>query len=296
MLTTQSWILFSLAAMAAEVGKVLIVKHLCQKINSRIVVLSGRVTSAAVLIPILFIQGIGFPTDIIFWAVIAVTSLITAVAAVWTTDAVKFGNLTIVMPMQATAPVFSQLFLWAVLHELPQKNETMILMLLSMAAVGFTLYAANKDKASDGKAIYTLLSLAAAVLIGISTILDRTAIGRVAQGAITYSACWNLFSSILMAAEIARSRTLKTIQWNSCKPLGIYSALSLAMFLLQQLAIQNSLTIPGAVVNVKAISMIRLPILVIIGIVLFGERPKRLTLAASLTAISLAFLLVRSLL
>lgn len=282
--------------MAAEVGKVLIVKHLCQKINSRIVVLSGRVTSAAVLIPILFIQGIGFPTDIIFWAVIAVTSLITAVAAVWTTDAVKFGNLTVVMPMQATAPVFSQLFLWAVLHELPQKTETLILMLLSMAAVGFTLYAANKDKASGGKAIYTLLSLAAAVLIGISTILDRTAISRVAQGAIAYSACWNLFSAILMAAEIARSRTWKTLQWESWKPLGIYSALSLAMFLSQQLAIQNSLTIPGAVVNVKAITMIRLPILVIIGIVLFGERPKRLTLAASLTAISLAFLLVRSLL
>jgi drug/metabolite transporter (DMT)-like permease len=296
MLTIQSWILFSLAAMAAEVGKVLIVKHLCQKINSRIVVLSGRVTSAAVLIPILFIQGIGFPTDIIFWAVIAVTSLITAVAAVWTTDAVKFGNLTVVMPMQATAPVFSQLFLWAVLHELPQKTETLILMLLSMAAVGFTLYAANKDKASGGKAIYTLLSLAAAVLIGISTILDRTAISRVAQGAIAYSACWNLFSAILMAAEIARSRTWKTLQWESWKPLGIYSALSLAMFLSQQLAIQNSLTIPGAVVNVKAITMIRLPILVIIGIVLFGERPKRLTLAASLTAISLAFLLVRSLL
>lgn len=296
MLTIQSWILFSLAAMAAEVGKVLIVKHLCQKINSRIVVLSGRVTSAAVLIPILFIQGIGFPTDIIFWAVIAVTSLITAVAAVWTTDAVKFGNLTVVMPMQATAPVFSQLFLWAVLHELPQKTETLILMLLSMAAVGFTLYAANKDKGSGGKAIYTLLSLAAAVLIGISTILDRTAISRVAQGAIAYSACWNLFSAILMAAEIARSRTWKTLQWESWKPLGIYSALSLAMFLSQQLAIQNSLTIPGAVVNVKAITMIRLPILVIIGIVLFGERPKRLTLAASLTAISLAFLLVRSLL
>lgn len=296
MLTIQSWILFSLAAMAAEVGKVLIVKHLCQKINSRIVVLSGRVTSAAVLIPILFIQGIGFPTDIIFWAVIAVTSLITAVAAVWTTDAVKFGNLTVVMPMQATAPVFSQLFLWAVLHELPQKTETLVLMLLSMAAVGFTLYAANKDKASGGKAIYTLLSLAAAVLIGISTILDRTAISRVAQGAIAYSACWNLFSAILMAAEIARSRTWKTLQWESWKPLGIYSALSLAMFLSQQLAIQNSLTIPGAVVNVKAITMIRLPILVIIGIVLFGERPKRLTLAASLTAISLAFLLVRSLL
>jgi drug/metabolite transporter (DMT)-like permease len=293
----HNWVLFSLLAMTAEVGKVLAVKHLCRGINSRIVVLSSRVVSAAALTPILFVCGVGFPVDAIFWVVIVVTSLITAVASVWMTDAVKFGNLTAVMPMQAAAPVFSLLTLWLGWHETPEKAESIVLMLLSMAAVGVTLYAANRDKTSGGNPFYTVLSLAAAILFGVSTILDRTAIGRVAQGALAYTACWNLFSAFLMAAETARTKAWQGVLLSrSWLPLTVYSLAALAAFISQQYAVQQSLAISGAVVNVKSIVMLHLPVLVVLGMLVFRERPKPLTLAASLSAIALAFLLVRSLL
>lgn len=292
----HSWVLFSLLAMGAEVGKVLAVKHLCQGINSRIVVLASRVVSAAVLIPVLFMMGIGFPADVIFWVVIVATSLITAVASVWMTDAVKFGNLTAVMPMQAAVPVFSLLTLWTGWHERPEKTESIVLMLLSMAAVGVTLYAANRDKTSGGKPFYTILSLSAAILFGVTTILDRTAIARVAQGAIAYSACWNLFSAFLMASETIRTKTWQGVRlFRSWMPLAAYSLAALAAFISQQYAVQMSLAIPGAVVHVKSIVMLHLPVLVVLGLLVFRERPRPLTLAASLSAIALAFLLVRSL-
>jgi drug/metabolite transporter (DMT)-like permease len=292
----HSWVLFSLAAMAAEVGKVLAVKHLCRGVNSRIVVLASRIVSAAVLIPVLFIMGIGFPVDATFWMVIVATSLITAIASVWMTDAVKFGNLTAVMPMQAAVPVFSLLTLWLGWHDRPEKAESIVLMLLSMAAVGVTLYAANRDKTSGGKPFYTILSLAAAILFGVSTILDRTAIARVAQGAIAYSACWNLFSALVMTAETARTKAWQGVSLSrSWMPLAAYSLAALAAFISQQYAVQKSLAIPGAVVNVKSIVMLHLPVLVVLGLLVFRERPRPLTLAASLSAIALAFLLVRSL-
>ena len=141
------WIVFSLSAMLCEVAKVLIIRKLCTGIHSRLVVLASRIISAIILLPMLFICGVGFPLDGMFWLVILTTALITFAGSIWVTEAIQFGNLTIVMPMQAAVPVFSLLTLWLGWHETP-KNESVLYMLLSMAAVGWTLYAANRDKSS----------------------------------------------------------------------------------------------------------------------------------------------------
>ncbi len=289
------WIVFSLSAMLCEVAKVLIIRKLCTGIHSRLVVLASRLISAAILLPMLFICGIGFPLDGMFWLVILTTALITFAGSIWITEAIQFGNLTIVMPMQAAVPVFSLLTLWLGWHETP-KNESVLYMLLSMAAVGWTLYAANRDKSSAGKSIYTLLSLAAAVLFGISTILDRVAINRIAQGALAYTACWNLFSAFLMAGETYRVKAFQKLTVRTAVPLLLYGLAATGAFLTQQYAVQYSKTIAGAVVNVKSLVMLHLPIIVLLGLVALKERPKPMTLTASLSAILLAFLLVRSLL
>lgn len=283
--------------MTAEVGKVLAIKHLCKEVNSRIVVLASRLISSIVLIPILLIHGIGFPKDGIFWTVIVATSLITAIGSIWMTDAVKFGNLSAVMPMQAAVPVFSLLTLWIGWHETPERTQSIVLMLLSMAAVGLTLYASNRDTTHAGKSIYAFLSLAAAVLFGFTTILDRVAVARIAHGAFAYTACWNLFSLAVMAFETTRTGAWRGLRFSrSSAGVIVYSLSALAAFISQQYAIELSISIPGAVVHIKSISMLHLPLLVIVGIVLLGERPKPLTLAASLSAIILAFLLVYSVL
>jgi drug/metabolite transporter (DMT)-like permease len=289
------WIIFSVLAMVANVAKVLTVKYRCGGIDSRVVVFCGRVVSAAVLLPLLWYSGVGFPTDRIFWLVIVVTSLLTAFASVLFTDAVKFGKLTVVMPMQAATPVFSLLTLWLFWKELP-RMAAIVLMLLSMAAIAWTLYADSRDKTTNGKIVFAWLSLVSAVLFGVCTILDRVAIGRLAQGALAYSACWNLFSALLMGTEVARAKSLRQIQWHpSLVPLAIYSVTVLAAFFFQQYAVQLSQTIPGAVVNVKSIGMLYLPIVVLVQSLTLTERPKPMTLAAGLSAIVLSILLVRSL-
>jgi uncharacterized membrane protein len=310
----KNWIIFSVLAMLANVGKVLTVKYCCGGIDSRVVVFCGRIVSAAVLMPFLCYSGIGFPTDGMFWLVIVATSLMTAVASVLFTDAVKFGKLTVVMPMQAAVPVFSLLTLWMFWKELP-RSASIVLMLLSMAAVAWTLYADSRDKTTNGKMIFVWLSLVSAVLFGVCTILDRVAIGRLAQGALAYSACWNLFSALLMGAEVLRTRTKKpgTVtcfaeqspeigksgncpRFSQVWPvLAVYSAAALSAFFFQQYAVQLSQTIPGAVVNVKSIGMLYLPIVVLIQSLTLTERPKAMTLAAGISAIVLSILLVRSL-
>jgi drug/metabolite transporter (DMT)-like permease len=291
----RNWILFSVLAMLANVAKVLMVKYRCEGIDSRVVVFCGRVVSAAVLIPFLWTSGIGFPTDGIFWLVIVVTSLMTAFASVLFTDAVKFGKLTVVMPMQAAVPVFSLLTLWAFWKELP-KSASIVLMLLSMAAVAWTLYADSRDKTANGKMVFVWLSLVSAVLFGVCTILDRVAIGRLTQGALAYSACWNLFSAMLMGTEVARAKSLRQMQWRpAIFALAVYSAAALSAFFFQQYAVQLSQAIPGAVVHVKSIGMLYLPIVVLVQSLTLAERPKPMTLAAGISAIVLSILLVRSL-
>jgi drug/metabolite transporter (DMT)-like permease len=310
----KNWILFSVLAMLANVGKVLTVKYRCGGIDSRVVVFCGRVVSAGVLLPVMLFSGIGFPTDGIFWLVIVATSLMTAVASVAFTDAVKFGKLTVVMPMQAAVPVFSLLTLWMFWKELP-KSASIVLMLLSMAAVAWTLYADSGDKTSNGRMVFAWLSLVSAVLFGVCTILDRVAVSRLAQGALAYSACWNLFSALLMGAEVWRIRNKKPgtvtgfeeqspqtgesgncLRFSQVWPvLAVYSAAALSGFFFQQYAVQLSQTIPGAVVNVKSIGMLYLPIVVLVQSLTLTERPKPMTLAAGISAIVLSILLVRSL-
>lgn len=310
----KNWVLFSVLAMLANVGKVLTVKYRCGGIDSRVVVFCGRLVSAGVLLPVMWISGVGFPTDGVFWLVIVATSVMTAVASVSFTDAVKFGKLTVVMPMQAATPVFSLLTLWLFWKELP-RTAAIVLMLLSMAAVAWTLYADSREKTSNGKIVFAWLSLAASVLFGVCTILDRVAVARLAQGALTYSACWNLFSAVLMGAEVRRIRNKKpgTVtclaqpsaesgksgncpRFSQVWPvLAVYSVATLSAFFFQQYAVQLSKTIPGAVVNVKSIGMFYLPIVVLIETLTFKERPKPMTLAAGLSAIVLSILLVRSL-
>jgi hypothetical protein len=99
-----------------------------------------------------------------------------------------------------------------------------------------------------------------------------------------------------MTAETARTKAWQGVSLSrSWMPLAAYSLAALAAFISQQYAVQKSLAIPGAVVNVKSIVMLHLPVLVVLGLLVFRERPRPLTLAASLSAIALAFLLVRSL-
>ncbi len=290
------WIVFSLVSMTASVAKVLIVKRLCGQIDSRVVILSGRVVSSAVLLPMLFMVGDGFPTDATFWLVTFTTALITAFASIMFTEAVRKGPLPLVIPAQAIVPVFTLLMLWAIWHESPSA-PAVLFMLVSMVSVSWMLYANYRSEETTHKpTFYALLSLAAAVIFGVSTMLDRVAIASVQQGALAYSACWNGISVLLVSAECLRKKSAGAKLFPDKKaivPLLLFSFSVLAFFYTQQLAVQLSLEIDGAIVNVKSIVTLHLAVVVFIGLLVFKEKVSKQALVAGLLALFSGLALLR---
>jgi len=80
------------------------------------------------------------------------------------------------------------------------------------------------------------------------------------------------------------------------RPLMLYGLTVLTSFFTQQLAVQQSLEIAGAVVNVKSIVMLHLPVVLLIGIVFFGERIVRQAAVAGIAALLFGLALVRAML
>jgi drug/metabolite transporter (DMT)-like permease len=290
------WVVLSLIAMAASVVKVLVVKRRCRQIDSRVVILTGRLVSTAVLLPMLWIVGDGLPTDGLFWGVTVTTAVITAVASILITEAIRKGPLALVIPAQAVVPVFSLLTLWVFWRESPAP-AAVVLMLLSMAAVAWMLYASycREDRAGK-RTFYALLSLAAAVLFGVSTVLDRVAIARVADGALAYAACWSAVSVVLVGGECLRKCRTGAVLLpgrEAVGPLAVFSLAVLIFFYAQQVAVQWSLGIDGAVVNVKSLVTLHLPVVVLIGLLVFREQVSRQALVAGLIALASGLALLR---
>jgi len=293
----EFWIIFSLAAMFANAGKILVVNRLCHEVDSRLLVLCGRLVSTVLLLPVLIIVNKAFPLEIKFWVVVIVTAVVTAFASVLFTEAVKKGKLSCALPMQALVPVFTLLTLFIVTRQSP-KPLSILFMIISMAAVAYTLYQSGKEEdKNNGRFIFTVYSVIAAVLFGFCTFMDKVAIGSVVNGALAYSACWNLVSSAIMLFENIRTKDIvKIFVKENALPVGLYSIATLIAFYSQQYAVQKALLIEGSVVNVKSIVMLHLPMIMIISCFLPGEKPSRKILFGGLAAIFAGILLIRSIL
>lgn len=291
----QLWILLSLLALAANAAKVLIVKLFCRGIDSRLLVFSGRLVSTLVLLPVLISTSGGIPTDGPFWLVIAITAILTAVASVLYTQALQHGNLTIVLPTQAAVPVLSLVTLWVGWSETPSSRSA-VLMTVSMICLGYALaaQAPRPGQNPDGRR-FVVYALIAAVLFGVTTILDRVAIARVAFGALAYSACWNLASTVLMGVQCRQAGLFKSsiMFRTNVWPILLYSAAVLAAFYAQQYAVQLSLSIPGGVVHVKSIVMLHLPVVMLVGYLALKEKISPRSLIAGFLALAAGWLLIQ---
>ena len=147
-------------------------------------------------------------------------------------------------------------------------------MTVSMICLAYALsaQAPRSERNPDGRR-FVVYALIAAVLFGVCTILDRVAIGRVAFGALAYSACWNLASTVLMGTQCHHAGLFRSADRfrADAGPILLYSAAVLAAFYTQQYAVQLSLSIPGGVVHVKSIVMLHLPVVMLAGYL----RPQR---------------------
>lgn len=279
------WIVMSLAAMAANAGKVLTIRRFCGGVDSTLLVLCSRALSAVVLLPILILTGNSIPLSPVFWGVVAITAIITAVASVLLTEAIKKGTMAAVMPAQATVPIFMLVFLVVCFGEHPSARS-IFWTVAAVGCLGATLYFSSPAKTHSKTTVFTGFSIFAAVLFGIGTVLDRTAITAAAGGALAYSACWNFTSAVILGAQCWRKRINWHVSKKDVAAVLVFSLLALGAFFCQQYAVQLSALLAGGVVNVKTIVMLHLPIVVAANYLIFSEKcSKRLLFFGFLTIV-----------
>jgi len=268
----------SIIAMLANFGKSLLIKQKCQHIDSWLLVFSARLISAIALMLLVYFLDYEIPTSPTFWLITLATALLSIVASTLYVEAIKKGQLSIVVPIQATVPLFMIIVIMIAYHEMPNQ-QALISILFIVTAIGYILFASVNKQNINTSLFSVLLSLVAAIIFGLSTVLDRVAIAAVANGAIVYSAYWNLISAILMTPIFYVKKTKLKFQAS----IAFYALLTLIAFVFQQFGVQYSLDIENGVTYVKTIVMTHIALVALAGLFLLKEKPSFGILIAGLT-------------
>lgn len=263
----EKWFWLSLLAMFINTGKVFYIKSKCIEIDTWTLVFFARLLPALGLITALFWVDYEIREPLTFWLTTLSTVILTLLASVLYINAVKIGFLSLVVPLQATIPLFMVICTAILYGEFPKPWSLFFISLL-VISTALTLLLGNHNRSEPAgqqlwKALY--FSLVAAALFGISTILDRVAIAATtSSGALVYSAYWHGLSSLVLGIILYQKRLwypamgfsiLSTSQWTFV--LG-YALLSLLAFLSQQWAVQESLEIENGITYVKSIVMMHI--------------------------------------
>ncbi|MEW5756927.1 MAG: EamA family transporter [Pseudomonadota bacterium] len=283
----EIWIAASLVAMIANVGKVLLVKTRCQHIDSWQLVFYARTISAVVLCAALIFVDYRIHDPGVFWGATSAAALITIGASLLYLHAVKAGDLAIVTPLQATIPIFMLPGMYILYGEIPRTQSLWFIGLI-IASVSVALYTSSRDqtRASHPTRLRAALaSLAAAGLFGVSTVLDRVAIAAASNGALVFSAYWNLITVVMLLPMwfyLRKSAAPSPIRQPA---VHYYVAAVLLAFIAQQYAVQFSLELENGATYVKSIVMTHIVFAALFGIVVLKEKVRPAVLIASLMTV-----------
>ena len=277
------WIMMSIVAMLANVGKVLYVKLKCTEIDSWLLIFYARLFPAVILGGTLFFIDYEITNPIQFWSTTLTTILLTLLANTLYLDSLKKGYLSIVVPIQAAIPLFMVACTATWYQEVPHLISLGFILII-VGSIATTLILTHPNQPPATAKLFSagvLESIVAAILFGISTVLDRIAIASVTHGGLVYSAYWHITTSIILlpliffrTAPIKRSYHFGIIL--------LYAILALIAFVFQQLAVQYSLVIDNGVTYVKSIVMIHISLVTIISIFVLKEKPHSWLLITSL--------------
>ncbi|MDH5300043.1 MAG: DMT family transporter [Gammaproteobacteria bacterium] len=271
----NDWIWLAFFAMAFSATKVIVVKTHCQSIPPSALMFHSRLFAAGLLLIPAALSTVEIHSHTTFWSATFAAAVITIVASVLYIKSIQLGDLVIVSPIQASIPVFMVITTYALYGEIPNEAGLVCLLLIVASIAYLLLKLQNHRPGQHSRALLypALLSVAAAFLYGISTLLDRTAIAATDNGAIFYSAMWSLITLALLLGYMLKNRTLLVESLRQhYKGIGFYVTVSVLAFIFQQLAVQQSLDINSGVTYVKAIVMIHIGIAAMVGIFLLKEK------------------------
>ncbi|OIQ03657.1 MAG: hypothetical protein COS82_10670 [Zetaproteobacteria bacterium CG06_land_8_20_14_3_00_59_53] len=282
------WLWFCLLAIAASIAKVYYIKRIGGGISNLYILFYARLATCLALLP--FAASVQLPASPVFWFATCAAVLLTTLAGYVYIEALKRGPLCIVSAVQAAIPVMMVAVIALFWEQYPPAAA--LFFLFGMAAcIGMVFFsrAGGGHAVSDAGAVY--LSLLAAALYAVSTVLDKVAVAAVEHGAFNYTLIWNALSAMLLVI-LLRGRINLPAGGGPRRLLFIVAVSSLAAFLAQQYAVQYSLHMANGVTYVKSMVMLHIVGLMLLGVFVLGERPPRGALTAGLLGVLCAVGLV----
>lgn len=258
------WIIFALiSGIFVSLREMYIKRYINQ--SPEIISFTTRFYGSFIFI-ILAFQGNIIITNIpVFIGITAVTVVVTAFATLVRLRMIKSEELSLTTPWLGAVPMFVVLWSIVLYGEFPAAPALMGILLVSIGAFTINLQGGRIEirKAS-------LWMLLTALLLGLTTSLDKLAIG--ASSAITYSLVWTISSAIFMYG-IAKTKSRKVMILD--RHLIIQAVLWVGEFLFQMLAVQNISTVASGQTYVKTLTMLNIVITTVVSSLMFRERDRR---------------------
>ncbi|MEZ5542122.1 MAG: EamA family transporter [Pseudomonadota bacterium] len=289
----EPWIWAALASMLLYVVKVMSVRIYCRDLDANALVFYSRAFPAIALVLPAYYSDFVITDPVRFWGAAVLATLLTIGASTLYIRALQQGMLAIVAPVQASIPVFMILTTLLLYREAPGPAESGLILVVT-ASVSASVYQVSRHApaAYKSQVVPMLYSLSAALLYGISTVVDRVALQAVENGTFLYVLVWNTLTLLLIGSHQARAGKLLTPLTHRRLPVIVFMAAGLGAMILQQYAVELSERIPNAVTYVKTIVLMHIGIAALAGLVLLRERLSVVLLLSNLVTLGASVALV----
>jgi hypothetical protein len=175
----------------------------------------------------------------------------------------------------------------------PEPAESGLILVVAGSVSASVYQVARRRPAGHGNQYApVLLSLVAALLYGISTVVDRVALLAVEHGTLLYVLVWNVLTLLLVGVYQGRRGKLLAPLAGRRLPVIVFMLSGLGAMILQQHAVELSEHIPNAVTYVKTIVLMHIGIAALAGLILLRERVPVLLLLTNLVTLGAGVALV----
>ena len=117
------WIILSLNAALFYALRYVVIKKYLSEVNTFLLAFTARASGFLCLLPFILVKKISISDPLLFWQVIIITSLLTAVASIMQIHSLKNYDLSSSVPFLSFVPLFMILSVFLIFNELPGDNS-----------------------------------------------------------------------------------------------------------------------------------------------------------------------------
>ncbi len=258
------WILFALISGIFVSLREMYIKRFIKQ-SPEMISFTTRFYGSIIFIILAFQGNIKITNIPVFIGITVITVVVTAFATLIRLRLIKSEELSLTTPWLGAIPMFVVLWSMLLYREVPAGPALIGILLVCTGAFLINL---QGKRIRIGKA--SLWMLLTALLLGLTTSLDKLAIG--ASSAITYSLIWTISSAVFMYG-IAKTKNRRVLILD--KHLIFQAVLWTGEFLFQMLAVQNISSVASGQTYVKTLTMLNIVITTVVSSLIFREKDRR---------------------